>query len=237
MNAFEIAAIGLQQDTEKLRAISHNVANMNTLGYKRQVPVQTSFASAVDAAALEQAGVWIHADSRSGKLRATGQPLDVALGKNEFLTVSTEAGAVALTRNGSLFVDGQGRLASAGGVLLQPGGGELLVPRSAKEVRIDSAGKVFADDVLLGALAVMRVEAPEHLTALGDGVFQVRAEARAIAVNTASMRTGHLEASNVVASQEMVQLMTTARHAESMTRLLQSADDMLEKAIRKFGEL
>ena len=39
MNALQIAAIGWQSDQERIRVISHNVANIATPGFKREIPV------------------------------------------------------------------------------------------------------------------------------------------------------------------------------------------------------
>lgn len=240
MNTFEIAAIGLQQDTERLRVLSHNVANVTTPGYKRQVAVQEAYSRAMQSELSAQSAMSTHTDMSMGKLRATGQALDVALGEGEFLMVQLPSGATALSRGGALQVDARGRLLTSGGLAVQGASGEVVLPVGAGSVRLDASGQVFADDKPAGALRVMRVAPDIALQPLGGGLFAVPnlADAQALqAVQAPRLQVGYTEASNVVPAQEMVQVMATMRHAESMVRMLQGADEMLEKTIRKLGEM
>lgn len=237
MNTVEIAAIGLQQDNDRLRVLSHNVANITTPGYKRQIAVHGAFANAVNTEAAAQSAMSTHTDISAGKLRPTGNPLDVALNDREFLMVQTAAGGVALTRGGSLQVDARGRLVTSTGLAVLGASGELLVPFSAGAVRIESNGQVFADDRIVGSLRVMRLGEGVQPVTLGEGLFGLSSMAEAQVVHAPRLNVGHTEASNVVSSQEMVQLMASTRHAESMVRLIQVADEMLEKTIRKLGEM
>jgi flagellar basal body rod protein FlgG len=237
MNTFEIAAIGLQQDTERLRVLSHNVANVTTSGYKRQVAVQEAYARAMQSELSAQSAMNTHTDMSMGKLRATGQPLDVALGEGEFLMVQLPTGATALSRGGSLQVDARGRLLTSGGLAVQGASGDVVVPVGAGSVRIDASGQVLADDKPAGALRVMRVAPDVALQPLGAGLYALPNGADAQAVQAPRVQAGYTEASNVVPAQEMVQVMATMRHAESMVRMLQGADEMLEKTIRKLGEM
>ncbi len=235
MNALEIAAIGLQQNTERLRVISHNVANISTPGYKRQVSVAGAFSNAMDSA---QAVVATQLDQSAGKLMRTGSPLDVALAEREFLMVQTNGGAPALVRGGSLQVDPRGKLVTAQGLAVQGTGGELTVPPTATQVRIDAAGKVWADEALAGTLRVVRMAPGEGPVPLGEGLYAVPPGTQALQpVDAPALQVGHLEASNVSSAQEMVALMNTTRHAETMVRLIQGSDELMEKAIRKLGEL
>lgn len=245
MNTFEIAAIGLQQDTERLRVHSHNVANVTTPGYKRQVAVQhaaqhaaqEAYARAMQSALSAQSAMGTHTDMSLGKLRATGHALDVALGEGEFLMVQLPSGATALSRGGTLQVDARGRLLTSGGLAVQGASGDVVLPAGASSVRLDASGQVLADDKPAGALRVMRVAPDIALQPLGGGLFAVPNGADAQAVQAPRLQVGYTEASNVVPAQEMVQVMATMRHAESMVRMLQSADEMLEKTIRKLGEM
>jgi flagellar basal-body rod protein FlgF len=72
---------------------------------------------------------------------------------------------------------------------------------------------------------------------LGEGLFGLENMAETEVVQAPRLNVGQIESSNVVSSQEMVQIMSIARHAESMARLIQGADEMLEKTIRKLGEM
>lgn len=237
MNALEIGAIGLQQSTERLRIISHNVANISTAGYKRQVAVTGAFSNVMD---LERAAVTPHLDTRAGKLVRTGNPLDIALKEGEFLVVQRPEGGNALTRGGSLSVNEAGRLVTATGLALQGNGGALSVPPTATQVKVDASGRVLADGVSVGALRIMRLQPGQAITPIGDGLYawpQGDGIQSLKEVSMPSLQIGHTEASNVSNVQEMMALMATTRHAETMVKLIQASDDLREKAIRKLGEL
>jgi flagellar basal-body rod protein FlgF len=237
MNTLEIAAIGLQQDADRLRVISHNVANATTPGYKRQMMVQAPFSTLVDAEIAGRAAMAQHTDLGAGKLQSTGNALDVALAAREYLLVKTADGVDALTRGGSLQIDARGRLSTQGGLVVQGTSGDLVVPAIASSVRIDSSGQLLADDKAVGAMSVVRLSDKAQLRPLGEGLFAMPDAVDAPQVSAPRVQPGHTEASNVVSSQEMVQLVATVRHAESMARLIQGADEQLERTIRKLGEM
>ena len=244
MSTIEIAAIGLQQDTERLRVISHNVANVSTPGYKRQLAVLSAFSGLVDAGLANglsnvhsnQLAPTVHTDMSTGRLHSTGNPLDVALDGREFLMALSASGEPALSRGGALQVDASGRLVTSAGQIVQWVGGDIRMPSTAGQMRIEADGKVFADDVQVGALQVVSVASDASIASIGDGLFSVQNTGDMQAVSNPRLMVGQSEASNVASSQEMVQLMMTVRHAESMARLIQGADEMLEKSIRKLGE-
>ena len=115
MNAMEIAALGLRLDGQKLTVASHNMANISTPGFKRQVLLQPAFAGAFDAAASAAQMARVETDLRGAKVATTGRVLDVALPEGSFLVVERDDGTQALTRQGSLQVDASGSLRTQAG--------------------------------------------------------------------------------------------------------------------------
>jgi len=233
MNTLEIAAIGLRQDLDRLKLTSQNVANLSTPGYKRQVAVQRPF---TDTLALA-ADLDISTDTRIGKLNPTGQPFDVALPEGRYLLVEQADGSQALTRQGALQLDASGDLVTATGHRVM--GTRGLVSLRADQragVDIDNQGQLKLQGQVLEALRLVSVKPGQQLLPLGDGLYAADANQWAAEAPTTGVRAGHLEQSNVMASQEMVNLMATTRHAETMVRLFQAADDMQATAIRRLGE-
>ena len=101
--------------------------------------------------------------------------------------------------------------------------------------RIDAAGRVFDGQTPLGSLRIVRFEQPQALARLGGGLDAAEAQA-AQPVAEPRLRQGFVEASNVVAANEMVRLIETMRHFESNQKVIQGYDEMLERAIRTLGE-
>lgn len=234
MSTHEIAAIGLKMDLERLKVSSQNVANLSTPGYKRQIAVQSAFSALMPADAQLQT----HTDLRSGKLQATGNALDLALPDASFLLVERDDGLQALTRQSALHVDAEGVLRTALGhrVLGAKGRPQFSKADELATLSINAQGQLLQGTDAVDQLQLVQLKAGAALQALGDGLYSYLPDQTEPTAPSAPLRTGHRELSNVVPSQEMVQLMSTTRHAEAMVRLMQTADDMQATAIRRFGE-
>lgn len=233
MNTLEIAAVGLRQDLDRLKLTAQNVANISTPGYKRQIAVQVPFADTM----AQAAELSFSTDMRTGKVNMTGQPLDLALPEGRLLLVETADAGQALTRQGALQLDAQGDLRTASGlrVLGQRGPINLRSEQRAA-LEIDAQGQLKNQGQVLDALRLIAVKPGLALQVLGDGLYAADPKQWEPELATAGVRSGHLEQSNVMSSQEMVNLMAATRHAETMVRLFQAADDMQATAIRRFGE-
>jgi len=233
MTTLEIAALGLRQDLERLKLTSQNVANLSTTGYKRQIAVQKPFADFMDVAGDLQ----IQTDGKVGKLNATGQALDVALPDGRYLLLELDDGSQALSRQGSMQIDAQGLLRTLSGHKVIGSRGPIsLRPEQRGELEIDGQGQLKQQGQVLDALRLINVKASLALQSLGDGLYAADSSQWDAESPVVGVRSGQLEQSNVVPSQEMVNLMSTTRHAETMVKLFQAADDMQATAIRRLGE-
>lgn len=241
MDLMTVAAIGMQNDLLNMNSISQNLANVLTPGYKREVAVNNAFGSYMDAAASDghaQANAALAQtrtviDTSAGTLRHTGNPLDVAIDGEGFFEVMTDTG-IFYTRQGSLNADSRGRLVTSQGHVLMGVGGELSVSGSA--VTIERNGEVRQGERVLGQVKLVRFTNPDGLTPLGNGMFSQGNARIADSASTAAVRAGYQENSNVNSAHEMVRLTETLRHFESMQKVVQGYDEVLEKTIRKLGE-
>jgi len=248
----EVLAVTLQSmqlDMAKVDRVALNLANAQTTGYKREVLAPAGFAQSL-AAASSEAGVRgpaplaVHVDQRAGTLRATGASLDVALTGPGWFEVQTDHG-VAYTRQGDFRVDAQGRLVTQSGQPVMGTSGEIQLPHAHPV--IDAQGRVF-EGTLPGAapavggnqpiaqLKVVQFADKAPVQRLGNGLVAVTGEVLASVDGTTEVKQGYLENSNVSSMQEMVQLMATMRHFESMQKAAMGYDDMLGTAIRKLGD-
>ena len=239
MKTFEIAAIAMQADQARLNTVSHNLANVTTPGYKRMLDVRAPFAELVsqagEQAALQRPGT-THVDMSAGPLRQTGNALDIVVEGGGFLELRTPQG-LAYARSASLQLDAQGHAVTAGGERLQLTSGDLKHNGSATELRVDAQGQVTAGGETLGRLRVVRFDDPAALRATGGGLYQAGMAGMSDDASMSTVRTGYVEASNVQSTREMVQLLETTRHFEAMQKVFQGYDELLEKSIRKFGEV
>lgn len=229
----------MQHDMARLDQVASNLANATTPAYQRQVVVARAFTDAL-AQAEGARPAQVLTDSRPGSLQTTGRPLDIALQGEGYLEVLTQQGP-AYTRRGNLAVDARGRLTTSQGHPIMAATGDLQM--SGRHPLIDGNGNV--SEVLpdgttarLGRLKVVRFEAGAALARLGDGLH-LAPEGQApapVPEPEVAIRQGALENANVNTAREMVELMQTMRHFETLHRVVQGYDEMVGGAVRRLTE-
>lgn len=254
-----ISLQGMQQDMARLERISTNLANATTTGYKRDVvsalPMNAvGFAATVEAlqagegtaAALSTGstaagGLMIRSDLRPGTLKQTGASLDMALASAGYFEVGTPSGP-AYTREGSWRLDPRGRLVTAQGHPVMGTGGDIVLTRP--DPMVDAMGRIYEaraegghEPTPVAQLKVVQFERGTELRRIGDNLLGAADTPAEVPEAEVQVRQGYLENSNVSAMQEMVQLIQSMRHFESMQKLAQGYDEMVGAAVRKLGEL
>lgn len=220
----EITVISAQR---RLDAISQNVANITTPGYRKT----NSFQSAIAAGAspLQTAS-----DFSAGALRATGRPLDLALTSEGFFAVQGEGG-VYYTRAGHFTRDADGRLIDAQGLALQSiDGGDIVLASSNVEILDD--GVVLEDGTPIARIGVFSLTTNAVLQRVSGAYFQAAPDAM-IATGAPTMRQGMVEGSNVDLPVEMIAMMQTLRQAEVGARIVQTYDSLLGQTISTLGRV
>jgi flagellar basal-body rod protein FlgG len=233
------AASGMAAQQTRLDAVSNDLANASTTGYR---PVRVAFRDLAYAApgngalaggpavGAGAAAGFAGRSTRQGALQQTGQPLDLALEGPGYLEVRRADGSTALTRDGALHLDGAGRLVTAAGDAVQPA---ITVPAGldATQLKIAPDGTVAAGTRTLGRLSLVDVPAPAGLRAAGDSLLVPTAASgapRASARTTVSQ--GALEASAVDMGEAMVDMIDAQRSFELASRAIHTQDQILEIA-------
>ena len=251
--AMWISKTGVQAQDAKLQAIANNLANVNTVGFKRDRVVFEDLFYQVDAQPGAQSadntvsnGVQLGNGTRlvgtqkvftNGNLQTTSQPLDVAISGAGFLQVRRPNGEPAFTRAGQLQVDANGTLTNAQGLALVP---QITVPANATAITIGENGMVSATvagstaPTELGQLTLTSFVNPAGLLALGENLFSETAasgnanEGRPGDGAFGKLKQGALEGSNVQVVEEMVDMIAAQRTYEMNTKVLSAADNMLQ---------
>ena len=251
--AMWISKTGVQAQDAKLQAIANNLANVNTVGFKRDRVVFEDLFYQVDAQPGAQSadntvsnGVQLGNGTRivgtqkvftNGSMQTTSQPLDVAINGAGFLQVRRPNGEPAFTRAGQLQVDANGTLTNAQGLALVP---QITVPQNATAITIGENGMVSATvpgsttPQELGQLTLTSFVNPAGLLALGENLFSETAasgtanEGRPGDGALGKLKQGALEGSNVQVVEEMVDMIAAQRTYEMNTKVLSAADNMLQ---------
>jgi flagellar basal-body rod protein FlgG len=230
------AAAGMAAQQQRMDALSNDVANTNTAGYKRvrigfrDLVYQQDGGSGVrtgSGAAATQIG----RGYEQGAFQQTGEPFDMAIGGEGYFQVRrADTGQTALTRNGSFRLDATGQLVTADGDRLVP---PIQIPRGvdAKTVNIGPDGTVAAGGRRIGQIQLVTVPAPTGLSAQGSGYFQVTAASGGIRrAGGATIEQGVLEASNVDLADAMVDMMDAQRSYSMASKAIHMQDQMMEIA-------
>jgi len=229
------AAAGMAAQQEQLNAISNDLANVNTDGFKSErVAFNDLLYNQVDVAGTETttgsgANAEIIGRSKAqGALKETKNPLDLAIEGPGYFEVTTPGGQTALTRDGSLAVDASGTLVTADGNRLSP---SIKLPAgvSAEDVGISQDGTVTANGKKLGQIKLVTVTSPDHMTSLGSNLLAPTAESGQPHASTGATRLlqGALEMSNVDMGTDMSNLVSTERAFQMDSSAIQNESQMM----------
>ena len=227
-------------DTERLKVISHNLANVGTVGFKRQVGIMTPFAdqllhsSQASAAAAPSSLMTAYTDRTAGTLARTGNPLDLAIEGDAYFAIDTGQ-QEAYTRQGTFRLNADGELVTSSGQRVVMASGDVRLTSAVPE--IDTQGNIRDNGTLVGQLKLVTIAQPEDLQQIGAGLYApANPDSAAVQVaDSARVRQGFTEASNVVTMNEMVALLDAVRHFETSQKVLQGYDAMLDRAITDLG--
>ena len=254
--ALYVSKTGLSAQDTQLTTISNNLANASTIGYKRntavfedlfyQVQRQPGAQSSQDTQL--PSGLQVGTGARvvgtqkqftTGSMQVTGQSLDVAIDGRGFLQVLQPNGDVAYTRDGQMHLSADGELVNSSGFVLQPA---ITVPQGTQQVTIGDDGTVSATisgqatPQQIGQIELVDFINPAGLQAQGGNLFiQTAASGDPVAGTPGldglgSIKQGVLENSNVDIVEEMVNMITTQRVYELNSKVVSTADQMLQYA-------
>ena len=252
--ALHVARTGLDAQSERMRVIANNLANVNTTGFKRdrasfqtlayQTMTQPGATSAADdkyATGLSLGtGVSIGSTERidaQGELQTTGNSLDLAIQGNGYFQVQLADGRTGYTRAGNFSLSAEGKIVTADGQSVLP---EISVPDGATNVTIGTDGTVSATAAgataatQLGKIETARFTNPAGLQNEGDNILTETAASGSPQTGTAgedgrgTIKQGALEASNVNVVEELVDMIETQRAYEVNSKMVKSTDEMLQ---------
>ncbi len=257
MQALRTAATGMAAQQLNVEVISNNIANMNTVAFKRQraefqdllyQTFESAGAQSSDQGTIVPTGVQVGAGVKSGavyrigtqgSLTRTDNQFDLAIDGRGFFQVLTPSGETAYTRAGNLAVNDQGQLVTQDGYQIQPG---ITIPNDAVSVSISKSGQVQV--VQAGQTAPSVVGQLELATFLNEGglkatggnlLMETAASGAATtgtpgAVGVGALLQGYTEASNVDAVAEITALIVAQRAYEMNSKVISTADNMLATA-------
>jgi flagellar basal-body rod protein FlgG len=249
-----IGATGMHAQQMNVDSVANNLANVNTVGYKRArvsfvdlIARDTARTAGAEQPSLtglddiQRAGVGVGITGIAkvfdlGDIKKTDSMYDLAISGEGFFEVLLSDGTSAFTRGGSFKVNPDGLLSTQAGHPLKPA---IAIPETAQAIVVDQDGKVsvrMPDQsalVEVGQLDVVRFSNAAGLQSRGDNEYRATAASgepiagRAGEDTFGAVRQGYLEGSNVKLVDEMVNLMMAQRAYEASVKVVQASDEML----------
>ena len=249
-------ASGMMMEMVNHDAISNNLANINTTGYKRDIPIFKDFSKMMLQRINEEPKVIsprftigrdipvgtlgtgvttdaLRVDFAEGGYMKTDNTLDLAIKGDGFFAVETEDG-IRYTRDGSFNLNKDGELCNHDGYQVLGVNGPISIQGS--NVNIDEDGNVVVDNVEVDRIQVIDFENRVALRKVGQNLFAAPYDAPVLS-GTGKVIQGSLEKANVELSQEMVRMITALRSYEINQKGVQAQDEMLDKAINQVGRV
>ena len=248
-----VAKTGLTAQSTRLSVISNNLANVSTVGFKKDRAIFedliyqniTQPGGQTDATSEAPTGLMLGTGTRvvgteklhmQGSMMSTENALDVAIAGDGYFAIEQGDGSTAYTRDGSFKLSADGQMVTSGGQVLIPA---ILIPADASSVTIGRDGTVTAElqpgagAVQVGQLEVSRFVNNSGLQPIGRNLYKTTTASREAVVGipgeagVGSLMQGTLEASNVNVVEEMVNMIEAQRAYEINSKAISAADGML----------
>jgi len=254
IRALYTAASGMNAQQANIDNVAHNLANVNTTGFKKSrvefedlvyqqtiAPGAPTSTTGTSPTGLEMGlGTRVVATARdfsAGNLRSTSGPLDLAIQGDGFFQVSLPNGTTAYTRSGTFQRDAQGLIVTADGYPVEP---QITIPPNATSITISKDGIVSAAipgqsaSQELGTMELATFQNPAGLSALGGNLFAVTTASGDAQTGVpgsdsrGTIQQGFVEDSNVSVVEEMVNMILGQRAYEANSKVVRAADEMLQ---------
>jgi flagellar basal-body rod protein FlgG len=261
MRALNTAATGMAAQQTNVDVISNNLANVNTVGYRRSraefqdliyQTIRTPGGTTGDGQGQRMpTGIQIGDGVRTvsttqiheqGAMLQNGGNWDLAIEGSGFFQIMQPGGQIAYTRAGDFKLDSEGRMVTTDGYLVEP---PITIPTNSTACTISPTGMVSVTlpnqttTQEVGQMQLANFVNPSGLLEIGKTMFTVTDAsgppvlAQPGQEGLGTIAQGFLEASNVEVVTEMIDLIAAQRAYEVNQRVITTADEMLQRVTQR----
>lgn len=240
--SINISKTGIKSQQLALDAISNNIANATTEGYKaKAVRFQSLLNNEIteEDVLLNDVNPTISAGVRSevavtnfsqGSLREGTSALNLSIIGEGFFGVENAAGELYLTKDGSFTIDGTGRLVNSNGDYLVTTDAISLLNGQTETLTVESNGVIsMIENGVQTPISQVTIYASENLAGLqpvGNNYF-VAPNNNLTVLENANVAAFHVEQSNVDLAQELTDMIMAQRAYGCNVKMAQSTDEMM----------
>ena len=215
---------------KRMDAITYNLANANTLGFKRRL-------TAAEAKSVGRGGdmvtlkLQVRTDFEQGPIQTTGNRFDLALDGDGWFPVEGPAGEV-FTRRGDFRVDEKGVLQTQEGYPVAWKNAPGRIEAAGTAVTVGKSGEVFQDGALIGQLKLVSFPEQQRLLEVDGGYWTAEPDmVRKPA--SAEVRQFSVEGSNTTSVDELIQMISVQRQYEASSHMLSMIDRSYQRLNRQ----
>jgi flagellar basal-body rod protein FlgF/flagellar basal-body rod protein FlgG len=241
-----ISAEGANAQSMKLDTISNNLANVETVGFKRELAIfQARPAEAITQGmiiagrgALEDLGGGVEVrqtktDFSTGPMKNTQKPSDLAIQGEGFFLVRKDD-ETFLTRAGNFHVTSRGELVTPQGyAVLNESGQAVVLNPDEKTFQFSDAGELLQRGSSPQELAIVKPESLADLVKHGENLFRSSTEVKPIPDGERRIAAGFLEASAVRPTLEMTAMIEASRIFEANVNMIKTQDQTLGSLVNQ----
>lgn len=239
------SALGMKVLEKRQEVSANNLANVNTVGYKKDTVTAQAFPEMLvkrleDPSLPDERpqvgpltmGVQLNeivTDHSKGVYSKSENPTKIALMGEGYFTVNTAQGE-RYTRNGEFNINPEGLLVTSDGYPVQGQKGQICIKEG--DFSVDDQGRIFSGGKEVDRLKIVKFSLP--LIKEGSSLFQGEEPED---VDTPQVAQGFREESNVSTIEEMVNMISLMRSYESNLKIIQTHDSTLNKAVNEIARL
>lgn len=222
---------------KRLDTVANNIANMNTGGFRAE---EVSFSTILSRAGATPTAFATSGENyistRPGEVTNTGNPLDIAVQGNGWLSLRSPDGVV-YTRDGRMHMDNAGALLSVNNYpVLDAGGAGILLDPSAGPPVIAQDGMISQNGRQIGAVGLYSLDSTAKLSRYDNSAVKSDKAGTPVLDFTANgVMQGMNEGSNVNPVLEMTKMIDISRTFESAGNVIQSSESSMQDAIKTLG--
>jgi len=241
---FFISAGASTMAQNRLDNITHNLANVNTTGYKAsRSSFQSVLSEHVAGSGSKQKlqGSYLsmgkqYIDTKAGTIRQTGNALDFAILADGFFQVQQQDGSTALTRAGNFSRDAEGNLITQSGLaVLDETGSPITLPDG--EVSGTNSGAIFVNNEQVTQLGLVKLKDARNISQAAGTLILTPKNNTTPAVDEVIVQHGALEGSNVNSVLAMTEMVATLRAYESSMKIVEQYNQLAGQLSSNVGKL
>jgi len=239
LSSIYTAATGMLAQETRQEALTNNLANANTVGFKKDLPVfQTKFQDGERMQPVEEIyGERVYCDGvftlhGQGGFEQTNGQLDLAVSGDGFFVVDTPNGE-RYTRAGNFTINQLGELVTQEGYAVQGQNGNIVL--NGNQIVFGENGAVMVDGEAVDRLRIINFQMPQDFYKEGDSLYGLEAGRETEVVLQPQILQGYLEQSNVSAVKQMVTMIEAVRSYEANQKVIRSGDETLAKTVNDVG--